>query len=345
MLEYWNETWTRDKKYRQCERIRFTEVGARQHYRAKPLAFTLSSTGEGAPVLPQTPIVKRLMLRSMWSRRIGFPSLGKLLRESFVALEWLRYETAGKFLPEHHELIRCGFQNHLLASLPTSLTVLLLNDCRRLQRDTVEKINTTDLAVHSTRRLSRSLAQACRQFSEFSPPWHIDALYFLHNLKAAPQLQRDRCRLQLLSINSAVLRPDLPEEIWVDFFVCAAKAARTLPQLRSIELWHTGRGFGYIFQYTLENGRATIIWSSSGLDIWQFQEVREAWSRVLPTGCPLDVDRGFFTGEIRTDTESVAKRFFWRNLGLPQLCRDPITAAEFEAEALASRQWSQHGTA
>ena len=46
----------------------------------------------GTWTLPKVPIIKELVLRQEFLRGIALPSLAKLLRESFVALESFRFE-------------------------------------------------------------------------------------------------------------------------------------------------------------------------------------------------------------------------------------------------------------
>jgi hypothetical protein len=74
--------------------------GSRFRAKAKPHYFKAlelaspSSPGEGAPIiLQQAPAVKGLIVRSRTGRgEIAPRSLGKLLREGFVNLEWMRLE-------------------------------------------------------------------------------------------------------------------------------------------------------------------------------------------------------------------------------------------------------------
>lgn len=101
------------------------------------------------PILPTALIVKELLIRQQFIRGITLASLAKLLRESLVALEWLRIERLTALTKElevafHDGINLCSMkrkkgisddlldlQTHLMLALPTSIEGFFFNQCHR----------------------------------------------------------------------------------------------------------------------------------------------------------------------------------------------------------------------
>lgn len=196
--------------------------------------------------------------------------------------------------------------------------------------------------------LVKALAASCSGLTELSPSWYIDALRFLQQIrrkgkKISPNIRYRKCpKLELLSLQDTRLRPTSSPECVTRLLLCASEAARSLPELRIMEIWNTGPGYSYLFRYhyDLIQGRATITWRTApqnrvGQEFFPTTEVIESWIKTVSkkTEKQLSVEIDTFPEIVQEDLETDGVHIY-RHLLLSKLVFDPVTQEQLEALAL-----------
>lgn len=169
--------------------------------------------------------------------------------------------------------------------------------------------------------LSRALASLALQLTEFCPPDVMNLPEFLGQLGQMSGGSGE-AKLELLSIKGGRFFRTCVTEL----LTLTAAAAKALPRLRILEVWHDARGFEYLFRYTQSNGQATITWMNGGGEYPLAPEVLEAWKDVASVYStrPIVVDRRRYPRYQTMDQR-------WHNmcvyplLELRRLAFDPIT--------------------
>ncbi|KAM5368710.1 hypothetical protein ACJZ2D_009376 [Fusarium nematophilum] len=293
-----------------------------------PLEFRPRSPRNPIPALSKAPIVKGLLMRRQFFRGIALPSLAKLLRESLVALEWFRLERWAATTEELEEAFYTDFQAHLMPALPASVERFYFNQwprspsCHRLLQN----------QEHIFISLSRLMATWCHRFAEFCPPHHLHEDEFLNQL-IRDGASEEESKVELLSLRSVRLRPSATQGSITALLVLAASAARTLPRLRSMEMWNARPGYAFLFRYTKGDRKATITWRSDGQAFCIEPEVVKAWASIAPAG-QLAVQSIPFA-EAGGEEPAAKFKTIYRHLGLPTLAFDPVTMAQLEGQVVA----------
>ncbi|RSL77595.1 hypothetical protein CEP51_008944 [Fusarium floridanum] len=278
-------------------------------------------TAGSANNLPSVPIVKGLVLRRSFFRGIAPESIATLLRERFVALESFYLQRwIGQTVKNEVELFD-DLQTWLMPTLPPSVKRFSLEQCWRwdsCKSSSVPKI---------FKGLTRLMATSCHRFTELSPPLMFKSLMFLWQV--AQGERNTESKLQHLTIRSTYLHPRGRQDIVTDLLVVAARAAMKMPQIRILEIWNSGHGFGFLFRYTQDNHRATITWRFVESQFVLMPKVVKAWNKVASER-PLAIERIPFT-EADGDGTSFNHTSIHRHLALRRLAFDPITEAQMTA--------------
>jgi hypothetical protein len=102
--------------------------------------------------------------------------------------------------------------------------------------------------------LSRALAAFILQLAEFCPPDLMNLTEFLDQLGQMSG-RSGEAKLELLSIKGG----RFAQSCVAKMLTLTSAAAKALPRLRILEVWHDNRGYECLFRYTQSNDQATII--------------------------------------------------------------------------------------
>ncbi|RSL51787.1 hypothetical protein CEP54_011246 [Fusarium duplospermum] len=284
-----------------------------------------TSTGTGSTNgLPRVPIVKGLVIRRSFFRGIAPKSIATLLRESFVALESFYLQRWIGQMVKNEVKWFDDLQTCLMPTLPPSV--------KRFSFDQSWRWDSCQYALtpNKFKGLTRLMATSCHRFIEFSPPLVFDCFIFLWQL--AQGEKNEESKLQHLTLKTRYLRPRVRQDIMTDFLVIAARAAMKMPQIRILEIWNSGHGFGFLFRYTQDSHRATITWRVVESQFVLMPRVIGAWAKVASTR-PLAIERIPFT-EADGNGTSFNHTSIHRHLALRRLAFDPITEAQMTASMI-----------
>ncbi|RSL73557.1 hypothetical protein CEP53_000709 [Fusarium sp. AF-6] len=240
--------------------------------------------------LPKTPIVKGFLIRRSFFRGFALSTLAKLFNESLVSLEWFRFEQWASLTYDQEISFYTDLWAFLIAALPQTVKMLSFSQWSRWKPPWIYKpLDEIDLR----KSLSQALAPLVLQLTEFSPPDLMNIPEFLDQL-AQMSGRSGEAKLELLSIKGGRFGQSCVTRIPV----LATAAAKALPRLRILEVWHEFRGYEYLFRYTQSNDQATITWMNGGEEYPLAPEVLEAWEGVASAYStrPLVVDRRRFQG-------------------------------------------------
>ncbi|KAL7929659.1 hypothetical protein V8C35DRAFT_331145 [Trichoderma chlorosporum] len=295
--------------------------------------------------LPTVPIVKGLVICRQFRREIHVGTLSRLLGQSFIALEWFRFERTISLNPRQQMSFDRGFQSQLLPSLPTTLRQLSLTQWEIPQTELLDDAydkSGSQISLHAEEYLPREMAKLSERLEHFCPPWQMDTAAFLQSMikPGKPSNMAERKS----SLKRVVLRCPLPNlehsgRDFVRLVILAAKAAlHSLPQLEVMELWGTcvdgEEGSAYIFRYMYEDSRASIVWRSLGNTMLAQTRVLAQWGEVA-----WEHHQAILTSDVAPFLETkmdVAKSkgtCIFQHLLLKDLVFDPITQKHLEIEA------------
>lgn len=178
--------------------------------------------------------------------------------------------------------------------------------------------------------LTRLMATSCHRFTELSPPLMFDCFKFLWQV--AQGERNTESKLEHLALRSSHLHPRGRQDIITCVLVVAARAARKMPQIRILEIWNSGYGFGFLFRYTQDSHRAKITWRFVEYQFVLMPKVVKAWARVASKR-PLTIERIPFT-EADGNGTSFNHTPIHRHLALRRLAFDPITEAQMTASMI-----------
>lgn len=180
-----------------------------------------------------------------------------------------------------------GFQSHLLPSLPNTLSQLSFTqwEIPKIERyDCVEEAG-FQVSSHAQAYLPREMAKLSQRLEQFCPPWQMDSAAFLQSiidLRKLPMVP-ENC-LKHASLRCSLSSADSSRQEFESLVVLAAKAALSLPQLKVMELWGTcldgQKSRAYLFRYSHEDGRASVVWRSSGEAMVAQAKIIAKWSQV-----------------------------------------------------------------
>lgn len=175
--------------------------------------------------------------------------------------------------------------------------------------------------IDMRKSLSRALAPLVLQLTEFCPPDLMDLPEFLDQLGQMGG-RSGEAKLELLSLKGGRCAQSCVTKL----LTLAAAAAKVLPRLRTLEVWHDTLGHEYLFRYTQSDHQATITWMNGGEEYSLAPEVLEAWKGVASayTTRPLVVDRGQFPGN-QMMIPGWYNRCVYPLLELRRLAFDPVT--------------------
>ncbi|KAL6795814.1 hypothetical protein GGI42DRAFT_363204 [Trichoderma sp. SZMC 28013] len=295
--------------------------------------------------LPAVPMVKGLVIRRQFRREIHVGSLSQLLGQSFIALQWFRFErTISLNLCQQMSFDR-GFQLQLLPSLPTTLRQLSLTQWEIPKTELLDYVydkSESQISLHAEEYLPQEMAKLSKRLEYFCPPWQMDTAAFLQFMikPGKPSNMAERKS----SLKRVVLRCPLPNlehsgRDFVRLVILAAKAAlHSLPQLEVMELWGTcvdgEESSAYIFRYMYEMSRTSIVWRSLGNAMLAQTRVLAEWGEVAREHHQtiLTSDVAPFL-ETKMDVAKSKGTCIFQHLLLKDLVFDPITQKHLEIEA------------
>lgn len=315
--------------------------------------------------LPAVPIIQGLVLRKADRRAIHIRTLSWLLRRSFVALEWFRFERT--ISPESQKQLSFdqgmerwpslrgisneanapfpGFQLHLLPSLPKTLHQFSFTqwEIPKVERaDPVKKVG-TEISEQAQAYLPLEMAKLAHRLERFCPPLQMDTAAFLRSLAElgeSPTMSES-------SLTRMILRCSLPNssrcrQDFAGLVISAAKAALWLPQLEVFELWGTSmegkEGRAFLFRYICKDGRASILWRSCEKSMAAGARIIAQWSEVAQKHAHSPLLHGAvpFT-EAKEDIYWTYGTCIFRHLLLEDLVFDPMTQKILENEPYGPR--------
>ncbi|RSL88713.1 hypothetical protein CEP52_015123 [Fusarium oligoseptatum] len=203
--------------------------------------------------LPKTPIVKGFLIRRSFFRGFALSTLAKLFNESLVSLEWFRFERWASLTYDQEVYFYTDLWAFLIPALPQTVKMLSFSQWSRWKPPWIYKpLDEIDLR----KSLSRALAPLVLQLTEFSPPDLMNIPEFLDQLGQMSD-RSGEAKLELLSIKGGRFGHSCVTRI----LVLAAAAAKALPRLRILEVWHES---------------PTITWMNRGEEYPLAPEVLEA---------------------------------------------------------------------
>lgn len=238
-----------------------------------------------------------------------------------------------------------GFQSHLLPSLPETLRQLSFTqwEIPKVERGYGLEGVGSEISPHAQAYLPREMAQLSQKLEQFCPPWQMDTAAFLRSvieLREAPTMLEGS--LKRIILHCSLSSADGARQDFESLVILAAKAALSLPQLEVIELWGTCvdglDSRAYIFQYIFEDGRASIVWRSSGETMMAQARIIAKWSAVAQKHSHSTL--AYNVVPFAETNEEISKSngtCIYRHLLLKDLVFDPITRIIMENEPY---EWS-----
>ncbi|KAI8725456.1 hypothetical protein NCS52_00116700 [Fusarium sp. LHS14.1] len=287
-----------------------------------PLEMTpLSRKGrpKSIPTLPETPIVKGFLIRRSFFRGFALSSLAKLFNESLVALEWFRLERWASLTLDQEIAFYTDMWAFLIPTLPQTVKKLSFSQWSRWKPPWMHgHLDQIDLR----KSLSRALAPLALRLTEFCPPDVMNLPEFFYHLGHMSSGSGE-AKLELLSIKGGRFAQSCVTRL----LTSTAAAAKALPRLRILEVWHDTRGYEYLFRYTQSNGQATVTWMNGGDEYPLAPEVLEAWEDVASAYStrPIAVDRRRFPRNQQMTDQTWYNRCVYPLLELRRLAFDPVT--------------------
>lgn len=154
-----------------------------------------------------------------------------------------------------------------------------------------------DLPPPTWTSLGQALANVSRNLEELSLAFIVDAKDFLYQFPPLSEAGKEKKKawknLTTLSLTSTHLRdPRNSDQPIADLLEAAGNAARRMPKLGTMEIWHAMCGEGAIFRYERKHGRnrsPAITWITSWVSFLD-RRVIAAWEGAIPEGENLNVN-------------------------------------------------------
>ncbi|KAL5083221.1 hypothetical protein Trisim1_001885 [Trichoderma cf. simile WF8] len=292
--------------------------------------------------LPAVPIVKGLVMRRQFRRDIHTRTLSELLSRSFVALEWFRFEKTIPLEPYKQTTFDRDFQSRVLPSLPRTLHQFSFTQWE-IPKDEIQK--TYGLEEEEASKISSyakalpwEMAKLSHNLEQFCPPWQMDTAAFLRSLiELSGCFEMPESSLKRIVLRCSLKNPFKARRDFESLVMLAAKAALSLPRLTVMELWGTcldkDESRAYIFRYTYEDSRASIVWRSNVGTMTAQSRIITKWNEVAEknTHSTLIYD-AVSLEETEADIFRSNGTCIYRHLLLKDLVFDPITQIILENE-------------
>ncbi|KAI7770966.1 hypothetical protein LZL87_004753 [Fusarium oxysporum] len=227
--------WTIQPGYDPVSRLRGNDLELKPSLIKRVRAYSQTARN-----LPATPIVKGLVIRRAAPRLIALQSLGRVLRESFVALESFSYST---YLSRMHYQERDFIEDlstELFPSLPATLKRF-----RYSKRPVLGLCNPRMSDINQS-SLSLLFARACHHFTELCVPPDLDPVVFFNEIIARGKC--DESKLEKLAMATRYLSQSSNQNMVTFCLTLAARAAATMPRLRILEMWCSYTGYACLFR-------------------------------------------------------------------------------------------------
>ncbi|KAK2589739.1 hypothetical protein QQS21_012578 [Conoideocrella luteorostrata] len=295
--------------------------------------------------LPAVPMIKGLVIRRHFRRDIHIATLSRLLDQSFVALEWFRFERTVSIDPQEQINFDRGFQSHLLHSLPDTLRQLSFTQWEIPETERfglVLRQVASGISQHAQAYLPREMAKLSQRLESFCPPWQMDTAEFLrHIIELHKSSNMRESSLKRITLHCSLSSSDRSMKEFRSLVILTAKAALFLPQLEVVELWGTclagPESSAYIFQYLCKGNRASIVWKSSegAAAVPQQARIIAKWSEVAQKYLHSTSTLAYSFGHIAETREEISASngtCIYQHLLLKDLVFDAITQIILENE-------------
>lgn len=229
---------------------------------------------------------------------------------------------------------------HLLPSLPKTLRQLSFTqwEIPRSERKYVDTKWGTEISSHAQNYLPREMAKLSQRLEELCPPWQMDTASFLQSIiELSNPSTMVQSSLKRLSLRCSLSTPERSRREFEILILLAAKAALSLPQLETLELWGVCRdqeeSRAYIFRYCYEDGRPRIVWRSSAEAMGAQRQIIARWGEVAQQQSHPTL--AYDVVPLKETSEKIYKSrgtCIYRHLLLKNLVFDPITQKILENE-------------
>ncbi|KAM6476486.1 hypothetical protein HDV62DRAFT_402798 [Trichoderma sp. SZMC 28011] len=303
--------------------------------------------------LPAVPIVKGLVMRRQFRRDIHTRTLSELLSRSFVALEWFRFEKTIPLEPYKQTTFDrtsdeanapfLDFQSRVLPSLPRTLHQFSFTRWE-IPKDEIQKTYGLEEEEEASKissyakALPWEMAKLSHNLEQFCPPWQMDTAAFLRSLiELNGCFEMPESSLKRIVLRCSLKNPFKARRDFESLVMLAAKAALSLPRLTVMELWGTcldkDESRAYIFRYTYEDSRASIVWRSNVGTMTAQSRIITKWNEVAEknTHSTLIYD-AVSLEETEADIFRSNGTCIYQHLLLKDLVFDPITQIILENE-------------
>ena len=208
--------------------------------------------------------------------------------------------------------------------------------------DGLEEVG-SEISPHAQAYLPREMAKLSQRLERFCPPWQMDTaafLQFIIELRESPKMLESS--LKRIILRCLLSSSDRSRQDFESLVILAAKAALSLPQLEVIELWGTcldgQESRAYIFRYSYEDGRASIVWRSSEETMVAQARIIAKWSEVAQKHLHSTLAYNIVPfAETKAEISKSDGTCIYRHLLLKDLVFDPITQIILENEPC---EWS-----
>lgn len=140
-----------------------------------------------------------------------------------------------------------------------------------------------EVPLHAQAHLPQEMAKVSQRLEQLCPPWQMDAAAFLQSIiKLGEATKMPESSLRRMILRCSLPNPGSSRLRFGSLVLLAAKAALSLPQ---IELWgtciaDTQQSRAYIFRYSCEDDRASIVLRSLEEDMVAQARIIAAWNEV-----------------------------------------------------------------
>lgn len=228
----------------------------------------------------------------------------------------------------------------LLPSLPKTLRQLSFTQWefpKDERGDDLEELE-HGISPHAQGYLPREMAKLSQRLERFCPPWQMDTAAFLQSiieLGKSPGILESS--LKCINLRCILSSSDRSRQEFESMVILAAQAVLSLPQLEVIELWGTcldgQEGCAYIFRYSYEDGRASIVWRSSEETVGAQARVVAKWAEVAQKHLHSTVAYNVVPfAETKAEIFKSDGTCIYQHLLLKDLVFDPITQIILENE-------------
>ncbi|THC96698.1 hypothetical protein EYZ11_003804 [Aspergillus tanneri] len=240
--------------------------------------FTLPMTLLPELTLPMVGVVTTLIVRRQTHRQFSAESYSRIVCH-LPNLRYIRHETWRELSRSSQPVMDADNRKLLWTVFPQTLKSLsLFKDFN--EHFIYEFHGPAEFHDELFRDIDPSvgfaLAAKSQRLEHLSAGFIVDATSFFIGIRRNWGWDN----LLTLALTSNLFQPDMDLEGVNELLFLAGKAALKMPQLRVMELWNGGHGFGSIFRYDRRDDFASVTWLSSVLKLQFRVGVVDVWNEV-----------------------------------------------------------------